>query len=1098
MRFGILGPLEVADDGGRRVGLGGHKQRSVLAVLLLHANEAVSPDRLVEDLWPGGPPASAATSLQAHVSRLRRALGDGPRIVTAGGGYVIRVAPGELDLERFERLVEEGGVAISTEDWELAAGKLREALGLWRGPPLSDFQYDSFAQAEIARLAELHVAALEQRIDADLALDDGAAVVGELERLVREHPYRERLRGQLMLALYRTGRQTDALAAYRGLSGVLRDELGLEPGESLRELERAILRHDPALSTPAGAECSQGSGRATVAAPLPAGTVTFLFTDVEGSTRLLGELGSVRYSEELGRHRELVRQAVANHGGSVLGTEGDAFFVAFARASDALATASEVHAALADGAVRVRIGVHTGEPLLVDGDYVGLDVHKAARICGAAHGGQVVVSQTTRDIAGLELRDLGLYRLKDLDVPERLYQLGANDFPPLRTVSATNLPVQLTPFLGRVDELAAVSALLRGAGTRLVTLTGAGGSGKTRLALQAALGWAEGHPDGALFVGFADLTDPGLIALAICQAIGLGEQPDVTPTQRLEGYLCDREVLLVLDNLEQLISGVGVLGELLTRCPGVRMLVTSREPLHLAGEQRYEVPVLEPGDAIELFCARAKTVAPDLAIDREAAGGICERLDRLPLAIELAAARTRVLSSTELLARLERHLPVLAAGPRDAPRRQHTLQATIDWSYELLTSEEQQLFARLSVFAGGCTLEAAEAVADAELDTVEALVDRCLVRVGDGRYSMLQTLSEYALEKLARSGEEDHLRRRHAHWLVELLHARGLDTSAYLDMGMMHVVLEAERENFRAALEWAERAGEIETVARLAMPVTWLWCGEGSLSEADRWLGVVRERSVDFPPALQARVGKAARELAWARGAHQEAADLSEQALALYRELGDVEAIVMETSSLAASYVHLGDLARGRALLTDAIQLAREHELNRWLPGSLVNLADTEIAEGALDQARALCEEALTLAPGVDPAGMVARINLAHIANLERRHVDAAELAQEALNGSVGIGSLSAAAAAALMLAWSLAELQQTERSARLLGAALEFFRHTGTGIQWSGTACEQAARDALCAQLDDRTLHVLVDQGRTMTLEQIARKESHGAEQRA
>lgn len=920
MRFGILGPLEVVDGRGRELPVGGHTQRAVLAILLLAANEVVSRDRLMDELWSGRPPSSAATSLHAHVSRLRRALGEDRRIVTAGGGYMIRVADGELDRERFERMIEEGVEANANGDWELASARLRDALALWRGPPLGEFQYDSFAHAEIARLEELRVAAIEQRVEAELALGREAQMLGDLERLVREHPYRERLCGQLMLALYRSGRQADALDAYRNARFTLVEELGIEPSSDLRELHEAILRQDPSLS-----------------------------------------------------------------------------------------------------------------------------------------------------------------------------KLTAQDRP----TAAGHLPVPATPFLGRARELAGVTALLRGTDHRLVTLTGAGGSGKTRLALRAAQACAEGYSGGAWFVGFADITDPGLIAPVICQAIGLAEQPELTPAQRLEKYLRERELLLVLDNLEQLTPGTAVLGELLAGCPGVRILTTSREPLHLAGEQQYEVPVLDPEDAIELFTTRAKTVAPDLVIDRDAASAICERLDRLPLAIELAAARTKILSPADVLARLERHLPVLAAGPRDAPRRQQTLQATIAWSYGLLTDEQQRLFVRLSVFAGGCTLDAAEAVAEAELDLVEALVDRSLVRVGDGRYWMLQTLREYALAKLARSDEEHQLRRRHADWLVGLLDAHGLGTSAHFDMEKPHLLLEEERENLRAALEWAELAGEIETVARLATPLTWLWCDEGSLREAGRWVGLVRERGIDFPPALQARVLRAVRELAWARGDYQEASDTGEQALGIYRELGDVEAIVVETSAQAAAEVHLGALPRARALLSEALTLAREYELNPWLPGVLINLADIEIAEGTLDRARALSDEALTLATELNSSEAVyARINLAHIDNLEGRYPDAAEVAQEALNGGVALGHLSGAAAAALRLAWAHAELQQPERAARLLGATLEYFKHTGTGMQWSDTACEQAIRAALRARLGVRASQTVLDDGRAMTLEQFAQKKPHEAEQ--
>ena len=915
MRFGILGPLDVADNGGHKLGLGGHKQRSVLAVLLLHPNEVVSSDRLVEDLWSDHPPASAATSLQVHVSRLRRALGADHRIVTTGGGYLVRVAPGELDAERFQRLVEEGSAAVATEDWELASAKLRDALGLWRGPPLSDFQYDSFAQAEISRLGELHVSALEDRIESGLALGDGGTLVGELEGLVREHPYRERLRGQLMLALYRAGRQTEALASYRELCEVFRDELGLQPGESLRELERAILRQDPSLLAP------------------PAGVPT----------------------------------------------------------------------------------------------------HAAGR-----------------------------------------------------------LPVPATPFLGRARELSEVTALVWGAGGRLVTLTGAGGSGKTRLALRAAQACADDYRGGAWFVGFADLTDPDLIAPVICQALGLGEQPDLTPAQRLEEYLRDRELLLVLDNLEQLTPGVGVLGELLAGCAGVRMLATSREPLQLAAEQQYEVPVLDLDDAIELFIARARKIEPSLTIEREIAGAVCERLDRLPLAIELAAARTKVLPAAEILSRLERRLPVLASGPRDAPRRQRTLQATIDWSYGLLAEEEQRLLARLSVFAGGCTFQAAEVVCGAELDALGALVDRSLLRADGERYGMLQTLREYALEKLARSGEEDPVRRGHARWFIELLHAHRLD-ECLPDVSPQKsrargLVEEDERENFRAALEWAEQAGEIETVARLAAPLTTLWIRQGRLSEADRWLGVARGRSSEYPLAVQGLVLTAARELACARGAHQESADLCEQALAIYRELGDAAGMLLETTKRAAAAGALGDQRRSRALLEEALAIEREHDLTHTHAHTLVHVAGYYKAVGRLDRERAVLEEALLATEVGSGPRVLVQVNLAHIANVERRHADAAELAQEVLEPAFAIRQSHNAAIAALEFAWSLAELHQPERATRILGAALEFFRATFMAAVQAES--EQAIRDALEAQLDERTFQALLDEGRAMTVEQAVRAE--------
>ena len=656
--------------------------------------------------------------------------------------------------------------------------------------------------------------------------------------------------------------------------------------------------------------------------------------------------------------------------------------------------------------------------------------------------------------------------------------------------AASHLPVPATPFLGRARELAEVTALLRGAAGRLLTLTGAGGSGKTRLALQVAHECAEDHRGGVWFVAFAGITDPELSAPTICEAIGLVDQPGLTATQRLEGYLRDREVLLVLDNLEQLTPEVVGLSELLARCPGVRMLVTSREPLHLAAEQQYQVPLLAREDALELFTARARVVAPSVIIERDTVGAVCEQLDRLPLAIELAAARTKVLSPAQILARLEGHLPVLATGPHDAPERQRTLRATIDWSYDLLTDEEQRLFTRLSVFARGSTLDGAEAVCDARVDTLEGLVDQSLLCSGGGRYWMLQTLREYALDKLVRSAEEDDVRRRHAQWFVELLASHGLDKSADVDTGRLRELLKEERENFRAALEWSERAGEVETVARLAAPLTRLWREEGSLSEADRWIDVARARSTEYPLPLQALVLSAARELAWARGAHHEWADLCEQALVVYRELGDVAGIIRAIDMRAAATAEQGDLPGARVMTEEAAQLAREHEDTGWLPRILGNLADMAIADGKLDQARVLCEEALSPGARASPTTEVVamlQLNLAYIANLERRHADAAELAQEALSGALAAGILHGAAAAAVCLAWSLAERRQPERAARLLGAAAEFFRHTGTAMQWSETAAEHAARDALDRQLDARTLNALLDEGRTMTIEQAA-----------
>ncbi len=457
MEFRILGPLEVEEEG-RLLNLGGAKQRSVLAFLLLHANEVVSRDRLINELWGDEAPETAATAVQVHVSQLRKALGRDV-IVTQSPGYLIRVQEGELDLERFERLVAEARV----QEPARAAEQLREALALWRGGPLAELDSVSFARGERARLQEQRLGALEQRIEADLALGHHAELVPELERLVREHPLRERLRGQLMLALYRSGRQAEALEVYRSGRRLLDEELGLEPGEELRRLERAILEQDPSL---AGA--LPPATPAPAAPVVPTGTVTFLFTDIEGSTKLVQRLRD-DYGALLEQHHRLVRGVFEEHAGEEIDNQGDAFFFAFRRARDAVRGAVEAQKALAgaswpqDATVRVRVGVHTGEPGLAETGYHGLDVVRAARISGAAHGGQILVSSATRDLVGAALEevtfgDLGEHRLKDLEEPQRIFQVAAPGleahFPPLRTEDDV---ARVMTIGGREEELAAAA-----------------------------------------------------------------------------------------------------------------------------------------------------------------------------------------------------------------------------------------------------------------------------------------------------------------------------------------------------------------------------------------------------------------------------------------------------------------------------------------------------------------------------------------------------------------------------------------------------------------------------------------------------------------
>src|SRR5712692_11322533 len=451
---------------------------------------------------------------------------------------------------------------------------------------------------------------------------------------------------------------------------------------------------------------------------LPSGTVTFLFTDVEGSTKLLHDLGAEEYSRVLAEHRRVLREAFEANQGVEVDTQGDAFFVAFPTAPGALGAAAEAIAGLAPGPIRVHMAIHTGTPHLSEDHYVGMDVHRAARIAACGHGGQVLVSASTAALLGTDgLRDLGEHRLKDLSAPGRMYQLSDEDFPPLKSLYRTNLPIPATPFLGRLHELAEVSGLLKEA--RLLTLTGPGGTGKTRLGLQAAAEAAEGYPDGIFWVPLAPLRDPELVLVTAGQALGAKDG--------LAQHLADKSLLLLFDNFEHVVEAAPRLSELLASCPNVHLLVTSRELLRVPGEQAYPVPPLEPEDGTELFVARARAALPSF-VASDAVPELCARLENLPLALELAAARVRVLSPEQLVERLSQRLDLLKAG-RGVDPRQQTLRATIEWSYELLNTEEQLLFARLAIFAGGCTLEAAEHVCEADVDTLQSLVDKSLVRV---------------------------------------------------------------------------------------------------------------------------------------------------------------------------------------------------------------------------------------------------------------------------------------------------------------------------------------------------------------------------------
>src|SRR5438034_1544036 len=670
---------------------------------------------------------------------------------------------------------------------------------------------------------------------------------------------------------------------------------------------------------------------------LPSGTVTFLFTDIEGSTRLLHELGD-SYGEALAEHRRLLRDSFGRHDGVEVDTQGDAFFVAFKRAKDAVAAAREAQQALVRTPTRVRMGLHTGEPVVTDEGYVGIDVHRAARIAAAAHGGQVLVSRTTRDLLedDIQLRDLGEHRLKDLTAPQRIYQLGVNEFPPLKTLNQSNLPVQPTPLIGRSRELADVLELV--ASHRLVTLTGPGGTGKTRLGLQAAAELVDGFRDGVWFVALASLRDANLVLPTIAQTLGVREP------QTAGEYLRTRETLLVLDNLERLLDSVPELAELLRLAPGLKVLVTSRASLRISGEQEFLVPPLEDEEAVALFADRARALKPT-AVLGDAVGEICRRLDNLPLAIELAAARIKLLTPESLLPRLERRLPLLTAGARDAPERQRTLRATIEWSFELLDPAEQELFLRLSVFAGGWDLEAAEAVCSAELEILGSLVDKSLIRGNDDRFLMLATIREFATEELESSGDAPAVRRRHAEHYLALAEAAEPEILGGAQVEWM-VRLERERNNFRAALDWAFEQGAAEIALRLIGALRRAWVARGYLAETRAWLEQALAADGAAMPAVRAKTLYGFGRVALVQGDYERALPSLQESASLFREHGDARGLAFALADLGWIAAAQGVHERARSLGEQSLAVARAAGDETTSAAALHVIACTMLDEG--------------------------------------------------------------------------------------------------------------------------------------------------------
>lgn len=873
--FRVLGQVR-AFAGDRPLALGGPKQRALLTELLLHEGAAVPREHLVDALWGDDPPESARTSLQVYVHGLRRAVG-AERIETSGNGYRICIEPHELDLARFERLVARAGRALLENRPGEAADDLDAALALWSGPPLADIAEQPVARTAVPRLDELRLRALELRNDAALALGEHDELLAELEHQLVEQPYRERLREQHILALYRAGRQKEALDAYRDTRHAFVEELGVEPGPALQELERAVLQQDPAL---------------------------------------------------LGGERAAVRQ--------------------------------------------------------------------------------------------------------------------------------TELPTPPTPLVGRRLELAAVEALIRREDVRLVTLTGTGGTGKTRLALAVARELATEARDGAVFVDLSAIAAADLVLPEIGRAL------DVTAGEDVHEHVRDRSLLLVLDNLEQLGTATAPIAGLLAAAPRLRVLATSRVPLRLSGEHEYPVPPLPvpheqvafeelvANESVRLFAARAQAVDPAFALtdgNIEAVAAICRRLDGLPLAIELAAARAKVLEPAAIAQRLGHALDLLVEGARDLPPRQRTLRATLDWSYALLPALEQTLFARLSVFAGGWTLEHAETLLGGEvLRGLESLVDSSLVRRRESRFSLLETIREYGRELLVGLGEEEQLAQKHTLYFAgiaerawqDILAGGGAEEAAYLE-------LDADKDNLRAALTHAIETSEAELAAQLVEAHRWYWLVRGRYEEGQRLFDRVVALTAGLPSQHATALAGSAT-FASRRGDTAFARRNLGRAIELFRQVGDLDGASRCVSELGGVAFLDGDFAEAASHFEEAIALFEQLDNDVRRGATLSNLAATEAARGDLASAAARGRQAVALQREVrDSEGL--GVSLANLARVELK-LDDVTSARTYLHESLEIGTRIGYQ---LLLAYALgaagevaARDGEPARAARLVGASSAHFARLG------------------------------------------------------
>jgi predicted ATPase len=799
----------------------------------------------------------------------------------------------------------------------------------------------------------------------------------------------------------------------------------------------------------------------------PSGTVTLVFTDIEGSTRLLHELGEQAYRGALAEHRRIVRKACGRYGGYEVDYEGDSFFYAFRSAGEAVGAIEQAMQGLADAPIRLRVGVHTGEPGLDPPKYVGLDVHRAARIMSAGHGGQVLLSSATAALVEQPLRELGEHRLKDFAEPVPLFQLGSERFPPLRTISNTNLPRPASSFIGRERELWDVVALLRD-GSRLVTLEGPGGSGKTRLAIEAAAELVGEFKAGVFWVRLAGLREASLVLATIGQVLGAKDE--------LARHIEHRELLLLLDNFEQVVEASPEVSGLVEACPNLRVLVTSRELLRVRGEVRYEVPPLEPADAVTLFCARAQLEGGPEIVE------LCRRLDELPLAVELAAARTTVLSPGQILERIGERLDLFRGG-RDAESRQQTLRATIEWSYDLLSEEEQRLFARLAIFAGGCTLEAAEQVTVAELDVLQSLVEKSLVRHSGGRFWMLETVREYAVERLEASEELERLRREQAEFLLRLAHAAGFahdsTTPERLDL------VKPELANIREALAWAVES-DVDAGIELMGGLEMFWMSFDNF-EAQRWSGALVELTRARTDPFGALALRLYGSFLWLGGDYEDGYQYMKDAFELYEQLGDAWNAAVLAPRLAVHLNHRrDDRARARQLCERSLAQFQQAGFTKGQAEILEIQSYIESSEGRYERALELTLEAERLSEQVGwKWWRVGAIRSAAEYSLELgRLEEAATHARRALLLSLELGTRTEIAEALQLLAVVAAKNGEEERAGLLFGAVEAESERSRLG-QWEA-GNREATIDELSPVAGPEFEHAVM-RGKTLTLDAAA-----------